>query len=688
MDPDTCMEIRCVLMPASFVRVQVARTYSGVNEGREATIFKLLLGKKSLGADITWLSQFAGEAEMLFPPRTHLQVVGEPVLGVDGISVVTLRPTTFQKVRTVEEVEASRKEELKQLASSVAWDLRNEAVRDGAYDSELAHRLDTLEAKLMSEYSGQAPEWYNDNNKYKERFISLLLEKGVVSMAVRDSDSVLSKSLAAMHLSVPATPAAGGTAGASEVTGSAPALQSSSSLVSALHSKFTQDPNFKGFRGKFGTDELFAAGIDAVVGPMDVQYLRAMFNEHCTVKDATAPFTAWNAGHIIETNADREWLFVVGAKGLDQQSWAFDSACAVPEVAEGMMVPGRNAKHLAALLDSPLAKNAGLGDAEVIALRLYTGPMYVKYNAASRGFAAAGSTLFSGTMHVVISGLCKLSRVTMPPPGLIVYRGNGGMALPGDFLEPDEQGFAGGVEYALMSTTPDRSVALGYSGVETGKDLPTIFEIEIGKTSIGADISFLSQFEGEREYLYPPLTHLQIVGMPRLELHNGKQLSIVRMELTVNQRSKTVEQAERSRKDSLGQLASELLSAVRHWVHQNGLLERLGPHIARMRAALQAEVDAAEVRTVNDNSGLVTVFECIINTSEEHRILIAEALWTEGEASQAQGETAAAVALFDQAMDARGAGLCADSKARRDRVIAMRQHLLVARGGGVRKARR
>ena len=85
----------CVLKPASSVRVQVARTYSGVNEGREATIFKLLLGKKSLGADITWLSQFAGEAEMLFPPRTHLQVVGEPVLGADGISVVTLRPTTF-----------------------------------------------------------------------------------------------------------------------------------------------------------------------------------------------------------------------------------------------------------------------------------------------------------------------------------------------------------------------------------------------------------------------------------------------------------------------------------------------------------------------------------------------------------------------------------------------------------------
>jgi len=98
-----------------------------------------------------------------------------------------------------------------------------------------------------------------------------------------------------------------------------------------------------------------------------------------------------------------------------------------------------------------------------------------------------------------------------------------------------------------MSATPDRSVALGFSGVNRGKDLPTLFEIEVGKTSIGADISWLSQFEEEREYCLPPLTHLQVVGTPRLEDHQGQQLSILRMRLTVNQRSKTVEQAEAAR---------------------------------------------------------------------------------------------------------------------------------------------
>jgi hypothetical protein len=70
------------------------------------------------------------------------------------------------------------------------------------------------------------------------------------------------------------------------------------------------------------------------------------------------------------------------------------------------------------------------------------------------------------------------------------------------------QGCAGGAEFSIMSATPDRSVALGFSGVNRGEDLPTLFEIEVGKTSIGADISWLSQFEEEREYCLPSRTDL------------------------------------------------------------------------------------------------------------------------------------------------------------------------------------
>ena len=147
-----------------------------------------------------------------------------------------------------------------------------------------------------------------------------------------------------------------------------------------MHSKVTQDPNVKGVRGKFAADELFAAGIDGIVGPLDVQYIRAMYNEHCLNAEASKQFTAWNAGHEIKTTPEREWLFVVGRDGLDKSSWTFDVERAEPVVEEGMMVEGRNAEKLAALLRSPEVERSHVTVAEIVALRLYTGPMYVKYH--------------------------------------------------------------------------------------------------------------------------------------------------------------------------------------------------------------------------------------------------------------------------------------------------------------------
>ena len=212
------------------------------------------------------------------------------------------------------------------------------------------------------------------------------------------------------------------------------------------------------------------------MGPLDVQYIRAMYNEHCLNAEASKQFTAWNAGHEIKTTPEREWLFVVGRDGLDKSSWTFDVERAEPVVEEGMMVEGRNAEKLAALLRSPEVERSKVTVAEVVALRLYTGPMYVKYNAVLRGMAVAtaGGTIYSSTVHLICSGLHKLSRVSELPKDMKLYRGNGGMALPSSFLEPDASGCAGGTEPAIMSATPDRSVALGYSGIDKGKDLPTL----------------------------------------------------------------------------------------------------------------------------------------------------------------------------------------------------------------------
>ena len=389
--------------------------------------------------------------------------------------MVTLWPTVFQKIRTIEEVEKARREEMKQLASSLVWDIRNTAAQDGELDSALAQRLDALEAKLLAAHCQQAPEYYNDNLRYKSQFQLLLREAATAREQVRDSTSFLSRSLAQQQQQAQASVQDG-----SNVCAPPPVpahhVSGSTSEVSALHSKFTQDPNFKGVRGKFAADELFAAGIDGIVGPLDVQYIRAMFNEHCLNAEASKQFTAWNAGHEIKTTPEREWLFVVGRDGLDKSSWTFDVERAEPVVEEGMMVEGRNAEKLAALLRSPEVERSHVTVAEIVALRLYTGPMYVKYNAVLRGMAVAtaGGTIYSSTVHLICSGLHKLSRVSELPKEMKLYRGNGGMALPSSFLEPDASGCAGGTEPAIMSATPDRSVALGYSGIDKDKYLPTL----------------------------------------------------------------------------------------------------------------------------------------------------------------------------------------------------------------------
>ena len=251
---------------------QVARNYSGALEGSEATIFKLLVDRNSIGADISWASQFPDEAEIVFPPRTHLQVLRQEV-STDGISVVTLRPTTFQNVRTVQEVLSSRKEGLQHLARSLTWDLRNEQALTGKLDDKVAQELDELESKLLANHCRHDWDWYNDLVKYKGAFHELVREVGQARERITMGQDLDIASTLWGNLDV--TKEGQSQAKGSEATATITAEKiAPSNDVSALHGKFILDPNFKGVRGKFGSQELFAAGVESVVGPMDVLFVR------------------------------------------------------------------------------------------------------------------------------------------------------------------------------------------------------------------------------------------------------------------------------------------------------------------------------------------------------------------------------------------------------------------------------
>jgi glycosyltransferase A (GT-A) superfamily protein (DUF2064 family) len=153
------------------------------------------------------VSQFEGESEMLFPPRTQLQIVPvvgdkgvatlKPVVGDNGVAVVTLKPTLFQDILTVEEVKSARKEGLRQLTSSLMWDLRTEADRDKELTPALVQRINQLEHRLLAKYGKSEPGWYNENLKYKQAFQALVHEATDAKKTIRDASSPLGKGLAA-----------------------------------------------------------------------------------------------------------------------------------------------------------------------------------------------------------------------------------------------------------------------------------------------------------------------------------------------------------------------------------------------------------------------------------------------------------------------------------------------------------
>ena len=159
------------------------------------------------------------------------------------------------------------------------------------------------------------------------------------------------------------------------------------------------------------------------------------------------------------------------------------------------------------------ADKAGLIAEEAAALRLYTGPMYLLYNAKLRNFPprtvrALEGNRYETTIFAITSGITKLSRVTAIPPGRLLYRGLGGMLLPECFWRVSAAGFQGGVEYGLMSTTTDKAVAVHYSGLDKRRAI--IFEIMAGRVDIGGSLRFVSQYPGEDEFLMQPLSCLEV----------------------------------------------------------------------------------------------------------------------------------------------------------------------------------
>ena len=136
------------------------------------------------------------------------------------------------------------------------------------------------------------------------------------------------------------------------------------------------------------------------------------------------------------------------------------------------------------------------------------GAVYEKYNAALR--AQGGNAflrskfedlcrgnVYTTTLHAINSCIIKLSRLMKAGR---IYRGSTRAKLPAAFLEPNELGIKGGVEYGFTSTTTEREQAVHYAQGAAS----TLFEMEMGMIDRGADVSWLSQYAHESESASAP----------------------------------------------------------------------------------------------------------------------------------------------------------------------------------------
>ena len=227
---------------------------------------------------------------------------------------------------------------------------------------------------------------------------------------------------------------------------------------------------------QFGSLSTYLQGLEALIGQPSPNFVEAMAREHCQEVDSTALFTTSN--YEMTTTSATEWWFVYdpdeGLQVLGINGWPVEQKLLAAK-ARGQELAGaevrkpvqvsvlrRRGKRICEKLKTLAV--APLLDAEIIGARLYTGPMFEKYNSVLRRFTqapflvetfnrlCAGNT-YTTTIHAINSALVKLSKVTTAGT---VYRGIGGGALPSQFLEPDEFQLCSAVDYGFMSTSCTR----------------------------------------------------------------------------------------------------------------------------------------------------------------------------------------------------------------------------------------
>eukprot|EP00966_Prymnesium_polylepis_P098240 2275265-Prymnesium_polylepis.1 len=187
--------------------------------------------------------------------------------------------------------------------------------------------------------------------------------------------------------------------------------------------------------------------------------MAAMKREHTECPDAKTIFTTSNG---CTSDSASEWQFVVEP----QQDRVYPERAGFAEAHPQWCRRPLQLEHFKPKMDEINGLLLGMSQEpiiveELVSARLYTGPMYEKYNAVLRANSdneylqqkekgLCMGNKYATTIHSINSAVLKLSKLSVVCK---VWRGFQNATLPQAFWEADVHGVRGGVEYGFTSCT-------------------------------------------------------------------------------------------------------------------------------------------------------------------------------------------------------------------------------------------
>ena len=146
----------------------------GGGESDASTIFEMQMGMVDRGADLTWLSQYPHEREVLLPPLTGIEALGTDVQG--SMMIIQSRLSLNLAAHTLEQVLSRRRKMLLDMTSGIELEMR-----DALGEDLVRLGIRVLNKALAYGPLSKDPEWFNDDENFAHVMQqTLYLQHGIV----------------------------------------------------------------------------------------------------------------------------------------------------------------------------------------------------------------------------------------------------------------------------------------------------------------------------------------------------------------------------------------------------------------------------------------------------------------------------------------------------------------------------